>query len=100
MNLAKKLFGRKNDKPVEDSTPDATICIEDKLKELANPKCTKCYGRGHVGRDIINKRWMACPKCLRKYLAKKEQEAQIKFVKDALTTKMAEDKKNAEAAVS
>lgn len=50
-----------------------------KLRELANPSCTRCHGLGHLGyiskkiplrngRTINQRSYVHCPKCVEKKL--------------------------------
>ena len=50
-----------------------------KLRELANPSCTRCHGQGHLGyitkdiklrngRIIKQRSYVHCPKCVEKNL--------------------------------
>lgn len=45
------------------------------LDQHPNPKCKKCYGRGHVGFDLKSQTWVIC-KCTEK--ANKQTKVQGK----------------------
>ncbi len=36
------------------------------VNALPKPSCTKCHGRGYIGRDIVRNELMMCRKCFRK----------------------------------
>lgn len=38
------------------------------LKLEFKPNCVKCYGKFHVGFDIIKNEFALCSKCVKKYL--------------------------------
>lgn len=33
----------------------------EKLKEQARLTCNRCYGRGHLGKNLITKEYIPCP---------------------------------------
>jgi hypothetical protein len=38
------------------------------LKSKPSNSCNKCYGKFHVGYDSNKRHFIACPKCMKKYL--------------------------------
>jgi len=47
----------------QEEVVDEDVAIENtrkSLKTYANPSCSQCYGRGHVGFNIITKKFSMC----------------------------------------
>lgn len=38
------------------------------LTSKPDNKCTKCYGKFYTGYDLTKRHYIACPKCMKKYL--------------------------------
>ena len=72
MNLAEKLMNISKNR--EEKKADSAVGAEDKLSQIADPKCSKCYGRGYTGKDIIHKAYVVCTRCLSKYQRKQAKE--------------------------
>ena len=49
---------------------DAIKVALSELRKMADPKCRKCFGRGHIGKDTITHNYHVCRTCLRKSRAK------------------------------
>lgn len=58
------------------SLSDAMTAVYSDLSKRADPNCKKCYGRGHIGRDVIRNALVVCPKCYRKWMAPKKGSTQ------------------------
>jgi len=53
---------------------DSLRAVLGKLAEIADPKCSKCFGRGFTGRNVQTHTLVACDRCIRKRKRKLQKE--------------------------